>query len=96
MANWAKGILDKRVIMSLWSKLLPDNIAPTIFQNINYKDLTDERICRIVESADELMARHGDKKHVNSMNRSRKSSPSRLSDSNKSSYIPASLRYYYY
>ena len=53
MANWAKGILDKRVIMSLWSKLLPDNIAPTIFQNINYKDLTDERIRRIVESADE-------------------------------------------
>ncbi|KAH7640041.1 hypothetical protein HUG17_4074 [Dermatophagoides farinae] len=96
MVNWAEGILDKRVVMSLWSKLLPDNIAPTIFQNINYKDLTDERIRRIVESADELMARHGDKKHVNSMNRSRKSSPSRLSDSNKSSYIPASLRYYYY
>ena len=86
MVNWAEGILDKRVVMSLWSKLLPDNIAPTIFQNINYEDLTDERIRRIVESADELMTRHNDKKQVNSMNRPRKSSSSRSSDSNKSRY----------
>ena len=38
MASWTGDLLDKRIVLFLWSKLLLENIAPTVYQNINYKD----------------------------------------------------------
>ena len=43
MASWTGDLLDKRIVLFLWSKLLLENIAPTVYQNINYKDWTDDR-----------------------------------------------------
>ncbi|OTF74538.1 hypothetical protein BLA29_007165, partial [Euroglyphus maynei] len=90
MMNWGDGMVDKKLIMSLWSKLLPEHIAPTVSQHINYEDLNDDKIRRIMESADELVARHSDRKYAHEVRnrvrfrRAPSSTSSRSSRSNKS------------
>ncbi|OTF80947.1 hypothetical protein BLA29_010969, partial [Euroglyphus maynei] len=86
MMNWGDGMVDRKLIMSLWSKLLPENIAPTVSQYINYENLNDDKIRQILESADELVARHTDRKYVHDYARNRSNQSSSCSSRSNKSY----------